>query len=189
MTVANCTNCFYFRTFTYSDAPGGPAPARVCARFAPATVSGTARWSIIDNPDQMFCGDGADATTLISYSAGTTGPSWTPYTPTVTPQSNSFTSIAASGRFAITGKTLFFDIEINCTTAGSAAGPVAVTLPAGLSPVKRTVVMGRNVTESRPVDGDIAAGASSIGNISLFDGTFPIRDNETVILTGICEIE
>jgi len=85
MTVANCTNCLYLKTYNLKvrapvqqvNSQGRVAlvPTKVCARNAPSTSGNqdSAGWQIIDDPDNMTCGEGADATSLTSYSSGVIG--------------------------------------------------------------------------------------------------------------------
>lgn len=54
---------------------------------------------------------------------------WTVYTPTVTAQSGTFTSVSATGRYIVIGKTVHVKIVVAITTAGSASGAVIATLP------------------------------------------------------------
>lgn len=54
---------------------------------------------------------------------------WTTYTPTITSQTGSFTTVSATGRYKQNGKTVFVEIDVTITTAGTAAGYLKATLP------------------------------------------------------------
>jgi hypothetical protein len=57
------------------------------------------------------------------------GTAWTSYTPTVTASSGSFTTVTASGKYNVIGKTCFVTMQINTTTVGTASGTIYATLP------------------------------------------------------------
>lgn len=54
---------------------------------------------------------------------------WATYTPTVTSQSGTFTSVSATGRSKTIGKVVHAQMEVTITTAGTAVGYMQVTLP------------------------------------------------------------
>lgn len=54
---------------------------------------------------------------------------WTTYTPVVTAQSGTITSYTATGRYLRKGKTVSVEVDVQITTAGSAAQAAVVSLP------------------------------------------------------------
>jgi hypothetical protein len=62
-------------------------------------------------------------------STGSTGTAWTSYTPTITSGSGSFTTVSATGKYKVFGKTCWFTVDITITTAGTAGGFIGVSLP------------------------------------------------------------
>jgi hypothetical protein len=62
-------------------------------------------------------------------STGSTGTAWTAYTPTITSGSGSFTTVSATGKYKVFGKTCWFTVDITITTAGTAGGFIGVSLP------------------------------------------------------------
>lgn len=62
-------------------------------------------------------------------STGSTDTAWTAYTPTITSGSGSFTTVSATGKYKVFGKTCWFTVDITITTAGTAGGFIAVSLP------------------------------------------------------------
>lgn len=54
---------------------------------------------------------------------------WTAYTPTVTAQTGSFTTVNATGKYIEIGKIVHFNYEITLTNIGTATGYVRITLP------------------------------------------------------------
>jgi hypothetical protein len=54
---------------------------------------------------------------------------WSTYTPTITAQSGTFTTVSATGRYKQTGKTVVVVIDVVITTAGTAAQSLKATLP------------------------------------------------------------
>lgn len=66
---------------------------------------------------------------LPSANGGVDTSAWSSYTPTITPQTGSFTTASASGRWKQIGKTVFVTITITITTNGTAGGYIKATLP------------------------------------------------------------
>lgn len=56
-------------------------------------------------------------------------PGWFNYTPTVTAQVGTFTSVAAVSRFSVIGRTCTYISQTTCTTVGTAATETRLTLP------------------------------------------------------------
>ncbi len=54
---------------------------------------------------------------------------WTTYTPTVTSQSGTPTTVSATGRYKIQGKTITVQIQVTVTAVGTASGYIQATLP------------------------------------------------------------
>jgi hypothetical protein len=54
---------------------------------------------------------------------------WTSYTPTITAQSGTFTSVSGSGSYKLVGKTLFLRVLVVIVTNGTAAGRILATIP------------------------------------------------------------
>jgi hypothetical protein len=75
---------------------------------------------------------------------GTSLGAWTSWTPTVTAQTGTFTTIAtAYARYCQVGKIVHCRLEINITTNGTAAGDVRFTLPITQSGTGRNNGVGR----------------------------------------------
>lgn len=60
---------------------------------------------------------------------GDTGTAWSTYTPSVTAQTGTCTTCAATGRYKQIGKTVFLEIDATVTTVGSATGALFASLP------------------------------------------------------------
>lgn len=75
---------------------------------------------------------------------GDTGTAWTAYTPTIHCASGTPTSAVPVGRYKLLGKTLFLSLDLTWTTAGTCTAPVALSLPAGLSAMSKTVIHGED---------------------------------------------
>lgn len=68
---------------------------------------------------------------------------WTVYTPTVTAQTGTFTTVSATGRFKQIGKSVQFRVTVTITTNGTAADSVRVTLPSTAQAANATFGVGR----------------------------------------------
>lgn len=111
---------------------------------------------------------------------------WQSYTPTVTAQSGTFTTVSASGRYLKRHQTVQFEVTITVTTNGTAAGAVLVTLP-----VTTRVAFsgaGRAAGVSSKQLQVYAAGAVSQAVIYNYDGTYPASNGEVLVVTGTYEI-
>jgi hypothetical protein len=58
-----------------------------------------------------------------------TGTAWTAYTPTITSGSGTITTVSATGKYKVFGKTCWFTVDITITTAGTGGGFLGVSLP------------------------------------------------------------
>lgn len=92
---------------------------------------------------------------------------WTAYTPTITAGSGTFTTVSASGRYKLIGKTAFVSIVVGITTVGTAVGSLSVSLPVTATSSSANMGMGReNGLTGKMVQGLIAGGATSV---AIFD--------------------
>jgi hypothetical protein len=98
-------------------------------------------------------------TAFVLANNGVLGGAWTAYTPTITAQSGTITTATATGRYRQSGKTVFLQVDITITTAGTGAGGVIASLPVTAA---ANVYVG--CAYERATSG--ASGAAVIGNVS-----------------------
>jgi hypothetical protein len=112
---------------------------------------------------------------------------WTAYTPTVTANSGTFTSVAATGRYLRMGKVVFLQMSINITTNGTAAGSVWATLPVNQA-TSAMVIAGRETALTGKILQCLLNGAF-IGFISIwnYDNTYPGGSGYVLSLSGSYE--
>lgn len=75
---------------------------------------------------------GSDVTVTLPAAAGTvqTVPgAWTAYTPTISSESGTFTTVSGAARYSQVGKSVTVSFAITITTAGTASGQLRFTLP------------------------------------------------------------
>lgn len=113
--------------------------------------------------------------------------SWATYTPTVTANSGTFTSVSATGRYKQIGKTVFVQIKVVDTTNGTAAGFVIATLP--VAPVLNSsfALSGFEGVSGFSVAGNISTAGGGVVNIFKYDGTFPLASADSVWVSGVYE--
>lgn len=58
---------------------------------------------------------------------------WTAYTPTVTAVTGSFTTVSATGNYAVIGKSLLMRFKVTITLNGTAGGAVVLTTPVNIA--------------------------------------------------------
>ena len=128
--------------------------------------------------------DMANAAQTLSFGA------WTPYTPTITAQSGTFTTTSAAGRYKTVGKTVFFMLEITITAVGTASGVVNASLP--LASVASTASgYGWIVTGQRANDNFMMAGSivpnSTVCGVILYTGASAIGAGNILVVSGCYE--
>jgi hypothetical protein len=116
------------------------------------------------------------------------GKAWTNYTPTITPSTGAFTSVAAQGRYFQIGKTIHVAIRVVITTNGTAAGYVAASLP---FPVSTNLVYwafaGREVAATgKMLQAQVGPG-SSVAIILNYDNTYPGANGFQLTVSGTYE--
>lgn len=97
---------------------------------------------------------------------GDTGTQWSTQTVTPVPSSGAFTSANAVWRWKQLGKTLWFSLNINIVTNGSAAGGITVPMPTGMSAKVTTGFAG--------VDAGVT-GTACVAFVGLAGTTFTVR--------------
>lgn len=114
------------------------------------------------------------------------GSAWTPYTPSITPGTGTFTTVLATGRSKTLGKTCWVQIKITITTNGTAAGTINATLPFTVG--SDTMLVGRETANtSKACTGFAGSGGGAI-TISFYDGTYPGANGNIIVLEGVCEL-
>ena len=109
-------------------------------------------------------------------------PSKTAYTPTVTSNSGSFTSVSATGYYFKIGNLLFVEMVITITNNGSAAGYVSASLPMSTDS-RKYIIAGREDASSGLMLQGIADGSSVI--IFKYDNTYPGGNGYILRMSGV----
>ena len=136
----------------------------------PLDLSGAAAGQIIFPASQI---GSANANTLDDYEEGT-------WTPTVTAQVGSFTTVSGTGRYQKIGNTVHFFVAITITTVGTASGGVVFSLPFTAS--GNWAASG---VETAAVFTALWAGTfGSNGLILHYDGTSPIAAGRVLWISG-----
>ena len=136
----------------------------------PLDLSGAASGQIIFPASQNAS---ANANTLDDYEEGT-------WTPTVTAQVGSFTTVSGTGRYQKIGNTVHFFVAITITTVGTASGGVVFSLPFTAS--GNWAASG---VETAAVFTALWAGTfGSNGLILHYDGTSPIAAGRVLWISG-----
>ncbi len=123
-------------------------------------------------------------TDLTAVAASGLAAAWTPYTPTVTSGTGTFTSASATGAYVQVGKIVSFRIEVTVTTNGTAATNIAATLP--VADVNRHNASGFE----RALTGKVVRGSLNSGGKVTFlyyDNSYPGADGAIFVLSGVYE--
>jgi hypothetical protein len=115
---------------------------------------------------------------------------WTPYTPTITPGSGTFTTASASGRYLQIGKIFFLQVQIAITTNGSAGANISFTLPATVGAAAYATLSGRGVGVSgKQLQAVFLGPGATSGFIWNYDNSYPGSTGELLVVSGVIEIQ
>jgi hypothetical protein len=110
---------------------------------------------------------------------------WTAYTPTVIPESGTFTNVTAEGRWTQIGKIGFFNVVVTETDIGSGTGTINVATPAAVA--APFVCTGSEAA----INGKVLKGSGSASNtirVWYYDNSVPLANGLLLRLSGIFEI-
>lgn len=116
---------------------------------------------------------------------GDTGTAWATYTPTVTAQTGTITTLTATGRAKTIGKTTLFEMDISITAAGSGAGFISASLPS--APVANYAAAVIETTNKVGGAAFTGTGLGALIHIYKYDGTTLITSGLRVVASGIYE--
>ena len=96
---------------------------------------------------------------------------WTTYTPTVSANSGTVTSYTSTGTFKQMGKTVFVQIQVTITNAGTAGGNINASLPVAAPTTPTQIITGRESA----LTGNTLNGVISGSNVAIvyYNNTFP----------------
>jgi hypothetical protein len=112
--------------------------------------------------------------------------SWETYTPNITAEMGSFTTVSATMRYRIDGKTLHFNMTITITDNGTASGSVIASLPVAARSGDKAIVPGRNDVNGGAMLQGIVQGSSMA--IFKYDNTGPGSTGEVMRMSGAYEV-
>lgn len=112
---------------------------------------------------------------------------WTTYTPTITAGTGTFTSVAATGRYKLIGKTVHLQVRIVITTNGTANNTVIATLPAGITPAADAIGVGREIAVSGIGQTAAIASGGSTMVISNYNNTYPGANGVIIVVNATYE--
>lgn len=144
----------------------------------PLTISAATAGQIVFPASQNAS---AGANTLDDYEENT-------WTPTVTAQTGTFTTVSATGKYTKIGRKVAYTITITITTVGTAAGWIKATLPFTNNSASNYAAAGReNAVAGFMCQGRIMASATQI-EVFKYDGANPIAAGHVIIMSGHYEV-
>lgn len=111
---------------------------------------------------------------------------WTPWTPTITASSGTFTTVSASGRYIQYGKTVHWTLVIDITTAGTASGGVVFPLPVAVLGGAGHLGNGREAAVTGSAV-QVYATSTTLGRVIKYDDTTIIASGRSLWLSGTYE--
>lgn len=144
----------------------------------------------------LFNGAGGTPSSLTLTNAtglpfsGLTAVAWTNYTPTVTATIGTFTSVTGNGWYSVIGKIVHLVLQVVCTTVGTAAGNIRVTLPSGVDIKSGRIGIGNLYNITANYGGNVVGGLvnATSADCAKYDGTFPITTGQTCWMMFIYEL-
>jgi hypothetical protein len=161
---------------------------RVPSAYAHVTIgSGSSRTLIGHN----LCFTSGSASDMLVTDGGSLTENdcvWKTYTPTITADAGTFTTVSATGAYRVLGKLLFFEQDITITTVGSASGAVHATLPAGFTAKRNGSASGKEFATNGFMLGVVIQATFGATVISKYDNTSIIGAGAELVISGCIEI-
>lgn len=120
-----------------------------------------------------------DTDLATAFGAGT---SWTP---TITPDAGSFTTVTGSGHYKQVGKYLYFNLIITQTNVGTGTGLVNFSLPNSLSQRDGGATAAGRASAGYSLYVNIGSTTVALGK---YDGSSPISNGNYLVVTGYIEV-
>lgn len=154
-------------------------------------LPGAANITTVAGDTAVFVSDASGNWRCIHYQRASLvpidGAGWTAYTPTVTSQAGSFTTVSAVGGFKQIGKTVHFFADITITTIGTAATRMKVTVPVTPINAVRSVGGGFNQTSKKAMGTFFFDSGTAVSVVQADGTTFPGTSGEVVSIHGTYE--
>lgn len=160
---------------------------------------GTGTYTVGANRIRIFCLDTGNSTPAPTVDTGSTvywnrastpfgDTPWVAYTPTITANAGTFTTVSATGRYLQRGLIVHVHITITITTNGTAATAILATLPitttanaGGMFIGKETALTGNAIT------GIVTPSSTSLA-IQTYNGGYPGANGAVITIDGRYEI-
>jgi hypothetical protein len=148
-------------------------------------------WGIYVDPSVVA----GQATVTGNLSIGNTtgdvfGAGWQIYTPSVSANTGTFTTVSPTGRYRLIDKTVQFQATIRIVTNGTAAGTVVVGLPLAATSVAFAIysISGRaGAISGKGLSGSIQPAATTVAVVNV-DNTYPGANGEVIAISGTYEV-
>jgi hypothetical protein len=112
------------------------------------------------------------------------GGAWTSYTPTITANTGSFTTVSGTGLYSQIGKVVFYTVQVTITTNGTAAGNIRFTLPLT---AKTNDYVGTGRENAVTGVQLISSVNNTLGIIRKYDNSYPGGTGYQIVVTGMYE--
>lgn len=160
---------------------------------------GTGTYTVGANRIRVFCLDTGNSTPAPTVQAGATvywnrastpfgDTSWVTYTPTITANTGTFTSVAATGRYLQRGCIVHVQLQITITTNGTAASAILATLPIANASGTGYLLTGKETNLTGYMVTGLVGAASSTLTIQKYDGTYLGGNGALFAISGYYEI-
>ncbi len=112
---------------------------------------------------------------------------WQSYTPTVTAESGTLTTVSSTGFYKLEGKICHVRIQVNLTTLGTGAGALIATLPKTGKPSTIQVLTGINSSTANTLSGIITSADATRVAVRLYNASAPLANGQVAVVEGSYE--
>jgi hypothetical protein len=129
----------------------------------------------------------ANTTNIAANTASVTAheAAWTAYTPVITTNTGAFTTVSATGKYKVIGKTVFVSIVISIPTVGTGQYPIA-SLPFAAAASTYFLPGREGAVTGAMMNGFISPSASTVFVVK-YDNNSPSVNGASISVSGVYE--
>jgi hypothetical protein len=158
-----------------TDVAGALQPSQVTALSAVTTLTSDDVFPVVDNPASATASNKITYGNLVTNMTNSLIPSWGTWTPTITPQLGSFTTVTTNlARYSQINKLVYGQIIFTITSIGTGSGVVSFTLPVtGTNAQAQAIGQYREIVNTGFI-GIVSIETSTTGTMRRYDNTASI---------------
>lgn len=136
---------------------------------------------------ELWCNGTGYKSLKYTIASGGSSPTWTAWTPTISANAGTFTSVSATGRYSTVGKIVFVAFKVNIVTNGTASSYIKATLPS--TPAAHgNIIHGKEIAINGKAQQAEVVSSSTTMILSQYDGGYAGADGAVLEYSGFYEI-